>query len=281
MLLNMNNFIKTTFFFAVSIFLAILLFSCSGSLFFYQRNKTPKAISIKNASVTKTFLLNEKHKKISLIQIVPTNAQNKPITILVVPPKGGNSGTLSEVISPLVSKGYEIYLFDYQGYGTSDGKADTKNVVTDAQLVLDYVASNKKTNTKLLLWGFSIGGNLAVKLASDNPSKIDALIIEGAFTSHPEVVKSVAPKGLKWVAKFIRSPYPSKQLIKNVHIPVLIIHSLNDKTCPYSMGETLYENANQPKSFLQLSGDHCHGLQQETDKYLNYLELFLTGNNIK
>jgi len=60
MLLNMNNFIKTTFFFAVSIFLAILLFSCSGSLLFYQRNKTPQAISIENASVTKTFLLNEK-----------------------------------------------------------------------------------------------------------------------------------------------------------------------------------------------------------------------------
>ena len=277
----MNNFTKPTFLFTISIFLTILLFSCSGNLFFYQWNKTPKVISIENASVTKTFILNEKHKKISLIQIVPTNEQNNSITILVVPPKGGNSGTLSEIIRPLISKGYEIYLFDYQGYGISDGKANTKNVVTDAQLVLDYVASNKKTNTKLLLWGFSIGGNLAVKLASDNPDKIDALIIEGAFTSHPEVVKSVAPKGLKWFAKCIRSSYPSKQLIKNVHIPVLIIHSLNDKTCPYSMGETLYENANQPKSFLQLYSDHCFGLQQETDKYLNYLELFLTSNNIK
>ena len=132
-----------------------------------------------------------------------------------------------------------------------------------------------------MLWGFSLGGNLAVKLAMDNPSKIDALIIEGAFTSHQDIAKVKAPKGLKWIAKLIQSPYPSKELIQNVRIPILIAHSLDDEVCPYSMGETLYENANQPKYFLQLTGEHCYGLLQEADKYIDTIKLFLNQNNIK
>ena len=46
------------------------------------------------------------------------------------------------------------------------------------------------------------------------------------------------------------------------------------------MGKVLYENANQPKHFLQLSGEHCYGLLQEADKFINNLELFLNQNNI-
>jgi hypothetical protein len=47
------------------------------------------------------------------------------------------------------------------------------------------------------------------------------------------------------------------------------------------MGQTLYENANPPKYFLQLTGEHCYGLLQESDKYIKDLEIFLIKNNIK
>ena len=277
--MNRKKLIKKNF--TKVIFMVLVLLCSSCNRFFYQMNKEKKEISIKNITITKSFIQNEKHKKIALTHILPIDKQDNNITILAVPPKGGNSGFLSNLMQPLVNLGYEIYLFDYEGYGESKGKANNQNVLTDAQLVLDYVVSHKQTDAKLLLWGFSLGGNLSVKLAYDNSSKIDALIIEGAFTSHPEVVKWVAPKGFKWVAKLIKSPYPSKQLIKDVQVPIFIAHSLNDKTCPYFMGETLYENANPPKCFLQLSGDHTYGLSQETDKYMNYLALFLIHNNIK
>ena len=271
---------KKTALFAI-IFPALLFTFSSCNHFFYYPNKTTKDVTIENATISKTFVQNEKQKKIALTQITPINKTDSSITILVLPPNGGNSSIFSTLARPLVNLGYTIYLFDYEGFGESEGKANHKNVLKDAQLILDYVVSNQKNDAKLLLWGFSLGGNLAVKLAMDNSSNIDALIIEGAFTSHQDIAKVHAPNGLKWLAKFIKSPYPSKELVKNIHIPILVAHSLNDDVCPYFMGETLYENANQPKYFLQLTGKHCYGLWQETDKYVDMMELLLNQNGIK
>jgi alpha-beta hydrolase superfamily lysophospholipase len=240
-----------------------------------------KDISIENAILKKTFIQNKKKKQIALTQIIPVNHFEENITILIIPPNGGNSSILAEITQPLIEVGYMVYLFDYEGYGESQGKANNQNVLDDAQIVLNYVIANKTDNSKLVLWGFSLGGNLAVKVALENSSHIDALILEGAFTSHQEIAKEKAPKWLKWLAKLIQNPYPSKELITKIHVPVLIAHSLDDEVCPYSMGKTLYENANEPKCFLQLSGEHCYGLLQETDKYMKCLKLFLNQNNIK
>jgi len=263
----------------ITLFSIILLLSCTGRQFFYRPNQTIREISLENAIVTKSFI-SEKNR-ISLTKIVPSNNQDNGINILVIPPNGGNSTILAKLVQPLVNSGFIIYLFDYEGYGESEGKANNKNVLKDAQLVLNYVLSDKKNDTKLLLWGFSLGGNLSVKLTLDNQTKIDALVIEGAFTSHRDIAKVALPKGLKWISTIIRSPYPSKELIKSINVPVLITHSLNDDICPFTMGETLYKNANQPKYFLQLSGDHGYGLLQETDLYLDNLQLFLNQNYIK
>jgi pimeloyl-ACP methyl ester carboxylesterase len=262
------------------VFLSILFSSCSGSMFFYRPNKNEKAISLDNAIITKSFINNDKNKKISLTHILSVGEKNNNITVLFIPPNGGNSTVLIKLLQPLVNRGYNIYLFDYEGYGSSEGKANNTNVLKDAQLILNYVITNKADNHQLLLWGFSLGGNLAVKLAVENPFQIDALIIEGAFTSHSDIARVFAPTLLKWATSFIRSPYPSKELIKNIHCPVFIAHSINDEVCPFRMGETLYNNANHPKFLLKLSSDHCCGLLQEADTYLENLDFFLI-NNIK
>jgi alpha-beta hydrolase superfamily lysophospholipase len=265
-----------------SIFIAlipsILFFSCSRSKFFYRANKQTGEISMENAIVTKTFLNSDKNKKISVTHIFADGEKSNRVTIFFIPPNGGNSTVLAKLMQALVNRGYNIYLFDYEGYGESEGKADNMNVLKDAQLVLDYVISNKIDNHKLWLWGFSLGGNLAVKLVLENHSQIDALIMEGAFTSHRDIARVFAPSWLKWAAGLVRSPYPSKKLIKKIQLPIFIAHSINDKVCPFSMGETLYNNANHPKFFLKLSGEHCYGLLQETDIYIENLEFFLMNN---
>jgi pimeloyl-ACP methyl ester carboxylesterase len=269
---------KKSIFFAL--FPSILFFSCSGSKFFYTPNKNLEEISLDNAIITKSFQNNDKNKKISLTHISTVNGKSNHVTLLMIPPNGGNSSILTKLLQPLIDQGYEIYLFDYEGYGKSEGKADNTNVLKDSQLILDYVIANKFDDYKLLLWGFSLGGNLAVKLTVENQSQIDALVIEGAFTSHKDIARVFAPSFLKWATKFIRSPYPSKKLIKSIHCPVFIAHSTEDKICPFYMGENLYNNANSPKFLLKLSGYHCFGLLEETDIYLKSLESFLF-NNIK
>jgi fermentation-respiration switch protein FrsA (DUF1100 family) len=117
-------------------------------------------------------------------------------------------------------------------------------------------------------------------LTVENQSQIDALVIEGTFTSHKDIAYVFAPPWLRWATKFIQSPYPSKELIENIHCPVFIAHSIKDKICPFYMAENLYNNANDPKFLLKLSGDHCLGLLEETDIYLESFDFFLF-NNIK
>lgn len=257
--------------------LAILvLTSCSGAKYFYQPNKNIQSIFIKNGKIENFFLKNDQNKKISVTHIIPEN-DNNPISVLVIPPNGGNSSILAEWVKPLINNKYSVYLFDYEGYGNSEGKADNKNVLTDAQMVLDYVIKNKQTD-KLIVFGISLGGNLAVKLTSENEEKIDALLIEAAFTSHRDIAKAMLPKGLKGLSYFIKSPYPAKEIIKNIHIPILIAHSVNDNVCPFSMGEVLYGNANEPKYFLKLKGKHCYGLLEEAEEYLKNLEILIKNN---
>ncbi|MDR3339075.1 MAG: lysophospholipase [Candidatus Symbiothrix sp.] len=255
-----------------------LFFSCSGRKYFYRPNKQIVEISLDNAIVTKTFFNNRENKKIAITHILSTSKHNNDITILFIPPNGGNSSILSKLMQPLVNAGYNAYLFDYEGYGESEGKADNTNVLKDAQMMLDYVIANKKDHENLCVWGFSLGGNLAVKLAFENQSKIDVLVIEGAFTSHRNIAYVTVPRLFKWTAKFIQSPYPSEKFIKDIQLPIFIAHSINDKVCPFSMGEILYNNAHNPKFFLKLSGDHCHGLLQESDRYIENLKLFLMQN---
>jgi alpha-beta hydrolase superfamily lysophospholipase len=254
-----------------------ILTSCSGIRYFYATNTNVKAIEIKNATVLQTFLPNRKNVKISFTQILPDKTDKNTI-ILVVPPNGGNSSILAEIIEVLVADGYSVYLFDYQGYGKSEGKPTNANVLTDAQMILNYVVENNSSNAKIIIWGFSLGGNLAVKLAADNCQKISALVTEGAFSSHRDIAREFLPKWLKWTAFIVKSPYPSKENIKNVTVPVLITHSVNDEVVPFEMGKTLYENAKSPKCFLTLSGEHCFGLQTETKIYIEKLNEILTQN---
>jgi alpha-beta hydrolase superfamily lysophospholipase len=254
-------------------FALLVLTSCSGTKYFYRPNKNIQSV---DGKVEKFFLQNKKNKKIAVTHIIPENGSNH-ISVLVIPPNGGNSSILAELMKPLINNNYSVYLFDYEGYGESEGKADNKNILTDAQIVLDYVEKNKQMS-KLVVWGFSLGGNLAVKLTAENQEKIDALFIEAAFTSHRDIATAILPKGLKWLSCFIKSPYPAKKLIKNIHIPVFIAHSVSDKVCPFQMGEILYENANEPKCFLKLNGKHCYGLLEETEEYIRNLETFIKNN---
>jgi alpha-beta hydrolase superfamily lysophospholipase len=264
---------------ALSIVILSLCSSCSGRKFFYAPNKNVIPVEVKNAHVKKMFLSNTKQKRIEVTHIEPNHVEPKA-TILIILPNGGNSSILIPLIEPLISDGYAVYLFDYEGYGKSEGKADNSNVLFDAQMVFDYVIENNPLNSKIIIWGFSLGGNLAVKLASDNPKQISALIIEAAFSSHRDIAKKFLPHGLKWISFLIKSPYPSREIIKNITVPVFIAHSTEDKVVPFEMGETLYANANFPKYFLNLSGTHCFGLKQETNLYLEKLNEFLIQNNI-
>jgi fermentation-respiration switch protein FrsA (DUF1100 family) len=178
----------------------------------------------------------------------------------------GNAGSvLSQYrgLSPLVKNNFQVFVFDYSGFGFSEGKATRKNVLTDALSALDYVKSRADVaNTRLVIYGQSLGGHLSAVVAAKREKDIDALVIEGAFSSHPDIAAVFARKLflLGCVGRvFTKCGYSAKRSIQQYHKPVLIIHSTEDEVIPFSQGQKLFAKANQPKEFYEIKKCHICG----------------------
>lgn len=172
----------------------------------------------------------------------------------------GNAGFLLsqyQAITPLLKYGFQIFIFDYSGFGFSQGRSTKKNVLKDAFSALDYVkALPEIKNTKLIIYGQSLGGHLAVVVAENRQSQIDGLVIEGAFSSHKDIAAYSA--GI-FGRLLVNEKYSAKKSIKNYKKPLLVIHSTEDKTIPFFMGKLLFDEANEPKEFYEIKKCHICG----------------------
>jgi len=172
----------------------------------------------------------------------------------------GNTGNLAynfPLAEPFILKGYQVFLIDYSGFGFSKGKAKRKNVLIDANEGLDYLIGRKDvTYNKLIIYGQSLGGHVSCVVAKENENKIDALVIEGAFSSHKDIAADDVPI-ISRIA--IREMYSAERSLPDFHKPVLIIHSREDKRIDFKHGERLFEVANEPKTFMPIQKRHVFG----------------------
>ncbi|MEJ2534739.1 MAG: alpha/beta hydrolase, partial [Gammaproteobacteria bacterium] len=116
-----------------------------------------------------------------------------------------------------------------------------------------FSADARASGDPLVLYGMSLGGHLAVVVAAQNPDLVDALVIEGAFTSHRDM--AAAQKGALARA-FVSEPYSAEDSIGAWDKALLIIHSVDDEIVPFSMGQELFELAGEPKQLLEIDGPH-------------------------
>lgn len=169
----------------------------------------------------------------------------------------GNAGCLLsqyQAIAPLVEKGFQVFMFDYSGFGFSEGKATRNNVLQDALSALAYLKNRVDVkDTKIVLYGQSLGGHLSAVVAAQEQANIHGLVMEGAFSSHKDIGNHMVPFFGKL---FVKQGYSAMKSIKANHLPLLVIHSTEDKTIPFFMGKKVYEQANQPKDFYEVK--QCH-----------------------
>lgn len=190
----------------------------------------------------------------------------------------GNAGCLLsqfKAISPMVEKGFQIFMFDYSGFGFSQGKASRKNVFKDANAALDYIKNRQDIkNTKIVLYGQSLGGHLAAVVAEKRENDIDGLITEGAFSSHKDIGGHIVPFFGKL---FVKQGYSALKSIKKYNKPLLVIHSTEDKTIPFFMSQKIFDAANSPKLFYEVKKCHICAPQFYADsieiKIKNMLEI--------
>ena len=187
----------------------------------------------------------------------------------------GNAGNIShrlDSIQVFHRLGFSTFIFDYRGYGQSEGKPSEQGTYLDAAGAWRYLVEQRKVAaTEIVIFGRSLGGAVAVWLAQNNPPK--ALILESTFTSVQDIATESSP--YLPVRLLSRFDYNVMDHLRKVNAPVMIVHSRDDETVTFSHGLQLFEIANEPKEFLELQGNHNQGFMISAGRYEAGLTSFI------
>lgn len=141
-------------------------------------------------------------------------------------------------------------LVDYRGYGKSTGSPTIEGVVKDAHAMYKYLIDEGCKPEDISLYGRSIGGAIALELATRE--KVKSVVVQSSFTSLSDIAKEIYPLVPEVLIK--NDYWNSKELIKKINYPILISHGDKDEIVPVSHSYKLYELANEPKKLIILKG---------------------------
>ncbi|MCX5722785.1 MAG: alpha/beta hydrolase [Nitrospirae bacterium] len=174
----------------------------------------------------------------------------------------GNAGNIInrlENLKLLSQLGLSVFLFDYRGYGRSQGKPSEEGLYQDALGAYDYLTRTRMIRPeRLVLFGRSLGAAVAGELASQKPAA--GLILESAFPSI-EAVAKFHYGGLP-VHRLLGADFSLIDRLPQLSLPKLIIHGDKDDIIPLELGRQIFEAAKPPKSFYLIEGaDHNNTYQ--------------------
>ena len=167
----------------------------------------------------------------------------------------GNAGNISHRLENLAllhhELGVSIFLFDYRGYGRSEGRSSEKGTYLDAEAALAYLYSRGDINKdRIIYFGRSLGAAVAVEMATRQAPT--ALILESPFPSVSYMARRLYPFLPVW--PLLRTKYDSLSKIAEVQAPLLVLHGDSDDIVPVEAGKKLFEAAREPKDFYIISG---------------------------
>ncbi len=166
----------------------------------------------------------------------------------------GNAGNISDRVdnvARLNRLGLNVLIFDYRGYGRSEGNISESGFYLDAEAAYGRARSEAdKLGVKLVIFGRSLGGIAAVHMASGR--KCSGIILESTFTNLGDMAKIHFP--LPTGMLDLGTRFNAVDKIGGVNAPLLFFHGDRDAIVPFELGKALYEAAPEPKEFITLSG---------------------------
>lgn len=239
---------------------------------FYQPKKELQPIDLKYENIS----IPVDKDTITAILLKP-NVSKPKATILFFHGAGGNVSTYIFMIKPLVEAGFQVAMVDFRGYGKSTGTPTHINVAADGQKFFDQMSQREDVkNTKLIIYGASLGSQISAHLAKNNKAKISGLVIDGGMSSFADIAAVFAPQFKDALAKMLASVYSAKEDIKSTEgLPKLFIYSKNDKTVPFVQGEELFKNAPEPKQFLEFTQDHLLAAKEKPEEVVKAVEALI------
>jgi len=167
----------------------------------------------------------------------------------------GNAGNISHRVENLRlvhdRLKTNIFIFDYRGYGRSEGSISEEGTYEDARAALQYLRNKKSVDSKrLVLFGRSLGAAVATHLAIQEDAL--ALILETPFVSIEAMARVVLP--FLPIGALLKTKYDVLEMIPRAKPPVLVLHGDRDDVVPYDQGRRVFEAARAPKEFYTIRG---------------------------
>jgi len=193
----------------------------------------------------------------------------------------GNAGNISQRLDSIRifhDLGLSVLIFDYRGYGRSDGRPSEAGMQRDALAVWRHLVEDRGVAPRRLVYlGRSLGAAMAAWLAARRPPA--ALIVESTFTSVPDL----AADYYWWLParRLARFEYCTRDYLAAACCPVLVAHSRDDEIIPFRHGQALFAAAPEPKQLLQLRGSHEDNFLVSGEHYMRGLDAFLASHLVR
>jgi len=182
----------------------------------------------------------------------------------------GNAEDLGNVVpfmQQFYERGYSVLMYEYRGYGTSEGRPATAKAKQDITAAYDWLVQNRRIDPESIIsQGRSLGGALATWLAAHR--QVGGLIVEISFVSAFRVLTRWPM--LPW------DKFNSVRSLRHTNCPVLVIHGTADPIIPFWHGQKLYEAAPGPRQHLWIEGGtHYDYVYVAGDEYIGAIQRFL------
>jgi len=188
----------------------------------------------------------------------------------------GNAGNLDNRIDKLNFLGnmdINFLIISWRGYSGNPGNPSETGLYKDALGGIEWLNKKGISNDRIILYGESLGTAITTEVAQNE--NFAGIILEAPFTSMVDMGQKIYP--IFPVKFLLKDKYESKNKIKNIKSPILVLHGRKDKIVPFYMGEKIFEIANNPKfKYFTDLDDHMMNFD---DKLINEIDLFINNLN--
>ena len=270
------------------LFASTFLFSACSSFFYYPDRTLifpPSKIGLKEKEIA--FKSSDGTQLYGWFFKSLTHGKPKG-TIIQFHGNGENMSSHYLSLIWLTKVGYQLFVFDYRGYGKSEGVPSQEGTYLDGLAALDQawkLHQEKSPKGKFVVYGQSLGGAVAMRSVQDfkQKDKVDLLVMDSTFVSYQRIARRKMQSSwatwlfspLAWL--LVSDSYAAEDALEENKIPLLVIHDDKDPAVPYQCGLDIYEGAHSKKEFWKTStGKHIAIFeskkeQERFEKYLNGL----------
>ena len=254
---------------AVVAAVVLVLAGCVERMFFYPDSATysrPEQFGLRHEEVT--FTLDDQ-VRLHGWWLPARGSANATVLHL-----HGNAANISNhlpLVAWLPEAGFNVLLFDYRGFGASEGKPTLNGLVDDGLAALSYLRARSDVDAnKIVLLGQSIGGATALRLLARDAQGVRLAIIDSAFARYRGIARDaalqsvllapLAPLAAAWLPAADRDPITA---LAQIRLPLLFVHGTADGVIAPKHSEQLHAAANEPKRLIRVEGaQHMEALMR-------------------